>query len=312
MGRAESAALGTLATGLSTGIQTQLEERKGEKYAKRQAWLQCIMSAQGSPESCAQTVGYQPEGQEMQGAESMRAERLSAEDITRQMAKRKEMRETAEKYTPTTPQAAGAAGLDIKSLLPSATITPEGTTLYPKISQQQLAEESWKRGEPERAVAQELRTAKGKREFAVFQDTLLRERKLWERKMGFDETTSQLDKDIQFIKQKLAGTYLAGVGEQQKAGVFAEQFDIKPQDPETVLRGLYQIFPEAVDVVMQEIEQKTGGEDKTQAVANKLQAKITSGEYTFNQLVEYIDKNAGEYKAAGVDPERLKTLLEIK
>lgn len=74
MGRAEYAGLGSLATGLGRGIQAEMEQRQRDKYAKRQDWLRCIMSAEGTPESCAQIVGYQPDPQEAEGAVQFQSE----------------------------------------------------------------------------------------------------------------------------------------------------------------------------------------------------------------------------------------------
>lgn len=73
MGRVEYAALGSLATGLGTGIRAEMERRQKEKYAKRQDWLQCIMSGD-SAEACAQITGYQPEPQEAEGAVQFQSE----------------------------------------------------------------------------------------------------------------------------------------------------------------------------------------------------------------------------------------------
>lgn len=73
MGRAESAAFGSLATGLAAGIEGERERRQKEKYAKRQDWLQCIMSGDSS-ETCAQITGYQPEPQESAGATRFQGE----------------------------------------------------------------------------------------------------------------------------------------------------------------------------------------------------------------------------------------------
>lgn len=73
MGRAEYAALGSLATGLASGYEGELERRQKEKYAKRQSWLQCIMSGD-SAEACAQITGYQPDPQESAGATRFQGE----------------------------------------------------------------------------------------------------------------------------------------------------------------------------------------------------------------------------------------------
>lgn len=189
MGRAEYAALGSLATGLATGYGAERERRQKEKYAKRQDWLQCIMSGD-SAEACAQITGYQPESQEAEGAVQFQSE---AEARKRVGEERKAIGKLSpEEYTVAHTRTIPGQDITMRSRLATGEIgsTVMGQTKEKEIYLPDLGpiedyrgalaragekrEVAKKRGELSEKLATEERSAKEKRSYREFREKFRR------------------------------------------------------------------------------------------------------------------------------------------
>lgn len=216
MGRAEYAALGSLATGLGTGIEAERERRQRDKYRKRQDWLQCIMSAQGTPESCAQAVGYQPDPQESAGATQFQSE---AETRKRAGEERTAIGKLdPEEYTVAHTRTIPGQDLTMRSRLATGEM---GSTVMGQTKEKEIylpdlgpiedyrgaldryAKEravAKKRGKLSEKLATEERLAKEKREFRDYGDIATTKRKLRERKLGLTEARAEPTDPIEALR----------------------------------------------------------------------------------------------------------------
>lgn len=218
MGRAEYAGLGSLATGLASGIEGERERRQREKYAKRQDWLQCIMSGD-SAEACAQITGYQPEPQESAGATRFQSE---AEARKRAGEERTAIGKLSpEEYTVAHTRTIPGQDITMRSRLPSGEIgsTVMGQTREKEIYLPDLGpredyrgaldlyakkrDVAKKRGELSEKLATEERTKKEKRAFREVTDEAIIKRKLRERRLGLTEGKAEPADPIEKIRQSM-------------------------------------------------------------------------------------------------------------